>query len=563
MGGFFTGGKFKLGQLIQQGHYKSKDVVTFNPSKIKYIPHETIIQTHKSRLIEKPEEINWSKLAYVFYATSPERLLSVLVNVHQLIHYGSNAQFELIYTFEHPLNGYSNREKAWELDEEYDLPEINAILKVLQKKYNVNIRYLPPLTNLKSKPDEYLGESFSKLHLWKFTEYDRVICLDSDGFIMRNLDQLFFIPPSLLSTPIEYNNGPIKSVNYINSLSDIPPTPLEHSLLLKDLYHDFIIDELLFDDNFYYKFYNGLPDINTSIEIGQKFDSSWKMRLNSYIMVCTPNLKVWKWVKKSVCNLDANARDMELVNEVWDLDGLIKTDGNFFELDDGQIIPAISIIPHSPYAMLSGEFKKSLHGHANYLTPPIYMGLLGDSNFEKVSLRELEKKLDVKSDSIEDPWGTFSEIGIWDWAWRFLPDGSVKSTKRDVSYDEDKEAEDIFYTGMGPERYGWAPKFISEELYYVHWSDYPLPKPWDIIPKESLKGIDWKLLTNWSNSINPIPELGNLKPMDDIVMDSYTNCINSRGGLDDQFGQKVCLESMIEWKKLYIKYWKVMNVLRY
>lgn len=563
IGEFSSGGKFKKGQLIHQGYPRS-DNIQFDPSVIKYIPHESIIQTYKSRNIEVPEGIDWSKLAYVFYATSPERLLSVLVNIHQLVHYGSSAQFELIYTSDHPLCGYSNREKAWETHEEAELPDDNPILNILQKKYNVNIRYLPPLTNLKCKPGQYWAESFSKFHLWRFVNYDRVIYLDSDGFILKNMDQLFFIPPSLIATPIEYTLNPKKSKGSQKSLSDIPPTPLEHTLLLKDIYQSFIADELQFDDDFYYKLYNELPDINTSIDIGEGFDPNWKMRINSYVMVCQPNLKAWEWIKKSVNNLSSESWDMELVNEVWDLDGLIKTKGNSFKSDSGEIIPAIQIIPHSPYAILSGEFRNTLHDHANYITPPIYTGLLGDSQFEKVSLRELEKKLGFEVDNIEDKWGEFNEIGLWDWAWRLSGGGNAKPIvgKRSRGFDEEED-NDMFYAGMGTERYGWDPKSISDEIYYIHWSDYPLLKPWDIIDREILKGIDWGSLNKWSNSIDPVAELPGLKIMDDIVTNSYTKCISSRGGIDDKFGQSVCFQSIIEWKKLYYRYWKVMSVLRY
>lgn len=546
--------KFSRRQLIQQ--QKPESHIKFQPSIVKYVPYETIVQTYKSSIIEKPDGVDWSKLAYVFYATSAERLLSVLVNIQQLVHYGTSAQFELIYTFEHPLDGYENREKAWEAGEEEPLPTDDPILKVLQTKYSVNVRYLPPLTNLKSKPGQYWEKSFSKFHLWKLVNYDRVIFLDADGFIMKNMDQLFFIPPSVLSTPIEYGNVPIESKH---SSSELAPTPLEHTLLLRDLYHENIIDEMNFDSEFYMKLYNALPEINESINIGKALDPSWKMRLNSYLMVCTPSMKVWNKVKQSASNLHAESWDMELVNEMWDLSGLIQTSGNFFELEDGQIIPAVSVIPHAPYAMLSGEFKLTLHGHENYLTPPMYTGLLGDPKFHKVSLRELERTVDTKDMNIEDSWETFNEVGLWDWGWRFAPDGTVL-TKRQGA---EEESEDMFYAGMGPEKYGWEPKTISQDLYYLHWSDYPLPKPWMIMTKEALKKINWPLLNDWARRLETMPEFPSLKPMDDIAQESYTECINSRGAINDDFGKQTCLDSIVEWKKVYVKYWKVMSMARY
>lgn len=544
--------KFKPGQLLQS---QTQNDPEFDTSLVKFVPHETTLQNYKSRMIESPDGISWDKFAYVFYATSPDRLMSVLVNVHMLHQLSSQASIELIYTYQHPLSGYHNRHKAWEDTETHTLPkdaEAYDILDRLTKKYGVNVRYLPPLTNLKSKPGEYWSDSFSKFHLWKFVEYDRVIYLDADGFIKSNLDLLFLIPPSIIATPIEYTRSPHRAKTSKKSLADIPPTPLENSLLLRDIFYNLIMEEYDFDDKFYQKLYAALPDINTSLEIGQEFDDTWKMRLGSYLMVCKPNLEVWTWIKKSVPNLDANSWDMELVNEVWDLNGLIETSGNKFTLEDGKTIPSVLLLPHSPYAILSGEFRKTLHEHVNYLTDPIYFGLLGDFYFERISLRELEKKLHKQADNIEDSWGEFDQIGLWDWAWRFTKDSKVKRTTGD-------DSEDHYYSGMGIDRYGWDPKTRFDEIFYVHWSDYPLPKPWHIISKEDLSSVDWVLLNEWSNTVAPSLDLG-LKLIDDLVTSSYIKCKQARGGIDDEFGKSVCLQSMIHWKKLYVDYWKAMNL---
>ena len=45
------------------------------------------------------------------------------------------------------------------------------------------------------------SESVTKLHIFNLTEYKRIVYLDSDALVMRNLDHLFQLPPHFLYAP--------------------------------------------------------------------------------------------------------------------------------------------------------------------------------------------------------------------------------------------------------------------------------------------------------------------------------------------------------------------------
>lgn len=554
---------------------------------IKYISYETTLQNYRSILIEKAD-IDWSDKAYVFYATSPERLLPVLINVHQLQIMGSKAQVELIYTYNHPFNSYENRQKAWLQTSQAEPAPDDPILDILESKFNVHINYLPSLQNIKSKPGEYWGDSFTKLHAWHLTQYKKVIYLDADGLIRKPLDSLFFLPSAELATTIEYHHVPVYNEKWFGSylsVNDILPTPLEIILRNKDIY-DIIEKETEYDATFFKKMYNFLPEVNPSIDAGSFFNNKWQMKLASYIMVIEPSEKTWDHIKEAVKSLKSTDWDMELINKIWNPKGLADL-GNSY---NGK--PSLLLIPHSPYAILSGEFRKSLHQHVGYLTTPVDFGYLGDPAFEKVSLRDLQRA-GVTWDSLEDVEG----VGVWDWAWRFDQEGRLTTgdidtvvdniegmvAKRSINekkkYRKQKskgpaniipvyksiEAENIFL-GMGVDRIGWDPNLIRRDIIYVHWSDYPLVKPWQII--EDLGNLNWAALKKWSNEMDmnaqssSLTNDGEIMPLlDELIkmsIQSFKECKNSRGS-EDVFGISVCRESAKEWKKLYLEYWEVMN----
>lgn len=65
------------------------------------------------------------------------------------------------------------------------------------------IRHIHRIRSPKAKKGSYNEWNFSKLRVWQLTQYDKVIFIDADLIVLRNLDE-FFVYPQLSAVP---NNG--------------------------------------------------------------------------------------------------------------------------------------------------------------------------------------------------------------------------------------------------------------------------------------------------------------------------------------------------------------------
>ena len=56
------------------------------------------------------------------------------------------------------------------------------------------IRTIQRIRNPKAEKDAYNEWNYSKFRLWQLTEYDKIIFIDADLLILRNIDFLFGMP---------------------------------------------------------------------------------------------------------------------------------------------------------------------------------------------------------------------------------------------------------------------------------------------------------------------------------------------------------------------------------
>ncbi|PIN10036.1 Glycosyl transferase, family 8 - glycogenin [Handroanthus impetiginosus] len=56
------------------------------------------------------------------------------------------------------------------------------------------LRFIKRIRNPKAEKDSYNEYNYSKFRLWQLTDYDKIIFIDSDVIILRNLDILFYFP---------------------------------------------------------------------------------------------------------------------------------------------------------------------------------------------------------------------------------------------------------------------------------------------------------------------------------------------------------------------------------
>ncbi|VEN61117.1 unnamed protein product, partial [Callosobruchus maculatus] len=111
--------------------------------------------------------------AWVTLATTDSYSLGALVLAHSLKHVGTKHQLAVLIT-----PGVTNPMRN-KLREVFDLVEE---VNVLDSKDEANLRML-------KRPE--LGVTFTKLHCWRLTQFEKCVFLDADTLVLENSDELF------------------------------------------------------------------------------------------------------------------------------------------------------------------------------------------------------------------------------------------------------------------------------------------------------------------------------------------------------------------------------------
>ena len=131
---------------------------------------------HAPSLIYK--NVDWSRYAYSQYATNSAYLCNAVMVFEALQRLGSKADRILFYPQE------------WDLDIASTSDRDSQLLVKARDWYNVK---LLPVEIDKEGFDAWNG-SFTKFMAWDQTQYDRILHLDSDVTVLKNLDELFMLP---------------------------------------------------------------------------------------------------------------------------------------------------------------------------------------------------------------------------------------------------------------------------------------------------------------------------------------------------------------------------------
>lgn len=144
------------------------------------------------------KSVDWHKYAYSLYATDTHSLCNALLVFESLKRLGSKADRVLIVPQEWDTTVHSATDRE------------SQLLKIAQDKYNVilypvqllgeNGATAPGTLNSESSWDT----SITKLVAFDLIYYDRVLHLDSDITLLRNLDHLFRLPPAPIAMPRAY-----------------------------------------------------------------------------------------------------------------------------------------------------------------------------------------------------------------------------------------------------------------------------------------------------------------------------------------------------------------------
>jgi alpha-N-acetylglucosamine transferase len=556
----------------QNNNKKKVDLqnVGFDTKSIRFAPAETIMQNYNSMMIEQPDLIDWSKFAYAFYATSHDQLLPILINVKQLYKLKTKAKIEILCSFDYNLELPNSTENEY----------VKKIIKLLTEKYNVNLNIVNLIKSKFEKDSETWAESFTKLNIFNLVQFDRVLYLDSDAIIQKKMDQLFLLPPALLSIPLNYidlkNKISFKKIldpEDLNNLNDdMLPTPFEYSLSIQDIYKKRIEYESDFND----KYFNSLYSLFPSIEL--TLDTFQDIKLASYFMLIIPDKNIFNWLLEKVKNKKPQEFDMEIINNVWKLSDI--ENNNYYlrkeisNLNDNSnmwlkssIIPSLLILPHYPYGLLSGEFRHNLFEHSAYLSSPADLSYLNEKSTILSVQRSIKNGKNYKD--IEDVLEVFPEVPYWDWAWRFnfegksvnidelnqiIDDETLKSDNKnlDIENFQHIDKNDEIGIGMGVERFGWESKKIAQEACYIHWSDWPLDKPWLINDNNK-----WVLDKLAEESLDKCK--ANIKDVFESLLIDVK--LKSQRYLEREykFAERTCIESILTWKNLYDDYASFLN----
>lgn len=184
----------------------------------RYLRYHKILKTRerKNEIVkklntEKDEDgqplIDWKRYSYMTYATDPEYLCNALMMFDQLKNvHGSQAKMTLLYPTEWGTPsgdvGRLAQEEENKKKKGSKKDPTMPLLRVAQDKYGINLVPIRPLSFGVKKSEELQNEYFRNQDTWKHsftkilafnhTEFDRVIMLDADAFVMHPLDYLFF-----------------------------------------------------------------------------------------------------------------------------------------------------------------------------------------------------------------------------------------------------------------------------------------------------------------------------------------------------------------------------------
>ncbi|RDB24359.1 Glucose N-acetyltransferase 1 [Hypsizygus marmoreus] len=150
------------------------------------------------------------KRAYVLYATQEDYLCNALINLRRLSRLDVHADLVLLYP-----RGWS----SWKTSPEGTNRARLRHLLGEAARYNLHMRPVELIEQ--TMGDRTWSESLTKLHVLGLTDYERVIYLDNDGLVLKNLDHLFDLPKAPLILPCAYW---LKETKFASNIMVIQPS---------------------------------------------------------------------------------------------------------------------------------------------------------------------------------------------------------------------------------------------------------------------------------------------------------------------------------------------------
>jgi alpha-N-acetylglucosamine transferase len=417
--------------IDQQYHlYKDEsgiELLDFDREQIKVIHPEVIDHIYENIDINS---VDWSRFAYVLYATSPTAMCNAMMMLSELKRFGSKAELVMIVNREF-LNETTN-------------PTEYKSLTTFAQDYDVKLK---PAGVIQVGGSSYWLSSFTKLLVFNETEYDRVIYMDSDAVLTRShFDELFFLPPCKIAVPTGYwlvkdkllreklsekynpNDFGFKAMTKSQRQTKVSQfvsdhiyafvDPVSEHLPIQKAEFAAVLDTAVNEKNLYTNIYNNLPN----------YPSIDEFSLTNIVMVIQPSAELYRRVELALENRKENEFDMDLVHyHMFPLrkvlrDQVSKSADKSPDLTFGERleeIPELIILPHQVYGTLTSELNRETSHYA----------YLAEAHDQAFALQ--------------------------------LPDTVTREPAYYSIEGEDSPGDTIFQLSK-----------------YLHFSDHPIPKPW-------------------------------------------------------------------------------------
>ena len=150
------------------------------------------------------QKIDWSRYAYILYATDPTYLCTSVMMIEQLHRLGARADRVLLYPdILMPDESTYEGSLIVKARDEYE-----AVVKPVQliSKLSNESGGQPARLSYGSRLTKTTGwaRAYTKLLAFNQTEYERVLHLDSDATVLQPMDELFLLPDTLIAMPRAY-----------------------------------------------------------------------------------------------------------------------------------------------------------------------------------------------------------------------------------------------------------------------------------------------------------------------------------------------------------------------
>ncbi|KAK5119183.1 hypothetical protein LTR85_007797 [Meristemomyces frigidus] len=174
---------------------------------------------------------DWSRYAYVSYATDDHNMCNAFMVFEALDRLGSKADRVLLHNPEWASVAQGGQDRN------------SQLMTLAAKQYNVKLKPVRLLdergeaTRGNSKGFSSWDTSITKLRAFELTEYDRVLSLDSDITLFQHMDELFLLSKAAVAMPRAYwSDTPPEQWPFTSLMMLLEPNPAELKGLLDTLH---------------------------------------------------------------------------------------------------------------------------------------------------------------------------------------------------------------------------------------------------------------------------------------------------------------------------------------